>query len=245
MSERIDERFWEVLSKYNLQQISPQWCTSVAKLVYAKYDKSHGCDHIADVLEHGLRFLKKQYGRQYGGASSDDAIVVIIILHDAWDPKYAGKWFRGAETREVLHRIISKVLKDTTDGIFAVIDNMSFTRERKGGNTALTSYWEGLRLIAQLADWYTSVGEHGLVKSVQYNRAMLPDGSDIAAEVKNQWSERFEHYLPMVRKRLEAVTEAELHVNTAEVISAFQSAHDRMHAIIHGDDWVEYCARIE
>jgi hypothetical protein len=94
---------------------------------------------------------------------------------------------------------------------------MSFTKDIRGENKAVPQ--DHIRRVAQCADWYTSVGAHGITKSIQYNIAR--GSTDVVEDVRKLWDVRFMHYLPRVRE-----------IADVQAVRIFTAAHEEMFTIL-------------
>ena len=230
-------RLTKELKQYHLSPSLYKWFINFVPPLYHRYDKSHGNGHICDVLRYSTYFLPK-------GELGSELLAVIIGIHDALDQKYIAQWHRGPETERFIRDELLRVFADekTVDGIFAVVANMSFSAELAGKNKRLDGEWESLRLLAQLGDWFTSVGPRGIEKAIQYNMAKTPDASvgEIADEIRALFNIRLKHYLLMV----ENMTGGADGVDTTGVIASFQGAHDDMVEIVTGPNWEQHVANV-
>jgi hypothetical protein len=212
----------EILSSLGVDDAHTEWAFNLANKVYAPYDPSHGVGHIEQVLV---------YARDFMGANMDSRTVGLVadtcVLHDAEDPKYNGK---HVMTRaELFATMAEQIGEPNALIIFEAIDNMSFTKEREGRNAVVFN--EPVRRLAQFADWLTSVGHGGVVKSLQYNKYRLGmEGANVLYEVTALWDKRFKHYLPIVEQALDGV---DLPEEVKErVRNAFKVAHSDMEEIL-------------
>lgn len=202
----------------------------LAARLYRNYDRSHGIPHIISVLKNGLDFA---------GESACPDLAVIITIHDGWDQKYRNAWIYGESTRETVEDFIRDYFEDEelesplahqpsnhdrrAAELCKVVDNMSFSAELKSSNRVFEDpRLEELRLNAQLADWYTSVGRDGVVKSLEYNRAL---NNDLCDAVRKQWVVRFQHYPAVVAAR-----------TSGTALEKFTTAVGEMREIIFGGE---------
>lgn len=133
------------------------WLFNIVKLGYSQYDESHGYDHVVKVLT----FLKK-----LGCVNSIEWIAAAV--HGIVDEKYANFWSMTADELRV--RIREYTSTAVANIVMNIITNMSWSDEMAGLNHKL-SICEDLRQRVQFADWMTSIGRDGLLKSFQYNTA--------------------------------------------------------------------------
>ena len=219
------------LVKLSFGTADAEWLTNLAESIYAPYDKSHGMDHIQQVLDNAVKFMGDDVD-----AETVRTIAIICVLHDAYDPKYSKV---HVMTRDELFAQVAQRFGEA-EVVFNAIDNMSFTRERKGENVCVVTkggMGERARRIAQFADWLTSVGEQGVIKSLLYNKHQLSGDAangvtsdHVISAVVPLWESRFKYYLPVVTS---ALAQVELPAGVIErVLRTFERAHVEMEEIL-------------
>ena len=72
------------LVKLGFSHADAEWLTNLAIQIYAPYDKSHGMDHIQQVLDNAVEFMRGDVS-----AETVRTIAIICVFHDAYDPKYS------------------------------------------------------------------------------------------------------------------------------------------------------------
>lgn len=142
----------EILSNW----LAP-WLFDIVKLGYSQYDESHGYSHVVKVLEL-LKRLDDIHPIEW----------IAAAVHDIVDEKYSDSWSISAD--ELRERVALHTSAEIADIVMNIITNMSWSDEMKGLNSKL-EVGEEMRQRVQFADWMTSVGREGLVKSFHYNTA--------------------------------------------------------------------------
>jgi HD superfamily phosphodiesterase len=114
-----------------------QFLSNFVKKACAKRDISHGWDHMKLVAETSIK-IAEEFTLTY-----DQTRLVIICawLHDVDDHKY------GNENKEVLDQFLSENFNEQKTMILAIIERVSFSREKKYGQL----------------DWLTTLGKDGII----------------------------------------------------------------------------------
>lgn len=179
-----------VLKKFrNIDSDTSKWLVELVYQGYKKFDKSHAYDHIVDVLNNLYLFA---------GKDARIEAVIAAAIHDMIDIKYQLEWlFQPDELKKFL---ADKLDEKSAEVIMAIITNMSWSAELRGENKVLSKLkHEKMRRVVQYADWLTSTGYAGLVKSYNYNKYKL-NAEDTIGNVMGLFEIRFLKYYPQIQK---------------------------------------------
>ena len=148
-----------------------QWLHEVMLKTYVGFDISHGYDHIAKVVD----WLEKILAGEKDDCSNDARMLAYVaaVVHDWCDPKY-----KNVCEFDVRAAITVEFGAEFDENVNEIITNMSYSAELNSlrklplvQNRVVR--WDRVRRWVQAADWLTSVGKEGLVKSLQYNYHIL------------------------------------------------------------------------
>jgi hypothetical protein len=147
--------------------------------------------------------------------------IVAVVVHDLVDGKYASV---AVYSEEELCAIVGA-------DVMAIITDMSWSAELQGKNRKLDGSLEISRRRVQAADWFTSIGQGGLVKSYLYNRDKLLT-ADPASNVVELYRTRLCKYVGVMGVgefgEVAAGIARELHEEMGEV------THDRVLEVVAG-----------
>lgn len=165
---------------------------------YDFHDASHGYDHILKVLD----FLY-----EISGENAAVTLVTGCAIHDLaqFDSKYKDKKvFSDEELEELLLAFLSE---EDVQNVIKCVTNMSWSKEQKGENEKMESLELTLMLfVIQMADWFTSIGKDGLIKSLTYNKYALR-AEDPIKNVMELYESRLKLYSPKIASMVAEIKE--------------------------------------
>lgn len=143
-----------------------------------EYDESHDYLHHYQVLKNALEIIRGL--NIENNLSSYTQLVNYVIysclLHDVVDPKYSKNLKYKDDT---LNSFLQSKLGDDWVSVRWIIDNMSYSKEKKNGYpTAPNDLLQLARNICSDADKLEALGENGLKRCYQYNRATYPSATE-------------------------------------------------------------------
>ena len=146
--------------------------TETINLMYSDRDSSHGIEHFDKVLQNTLQTLSLLEGselEQFNKIPNARLIVkAAAYLHDTRDHKYCSSE-EGQRVQKVFDQILINYLTEEEIIIVnLIIDNVSFSKEKRGETENLSEY-NILLWIVQGADRKEAIGQIGLDRCREYN----------------------------------------------------------------------------
>ena len=151
----------------------------IAQKYYVGRDFSHNFDHVLKVASNVDEILK-DFGYNYDGyeITSNDAKILFAaaLFHDAYDHKYKGYLSQEEfeiQTKDMIRKDLKKFnttieIKD----IFSIIDNISFSKERRNrpSDIPLEGRLLLLRNIVSDADKIEALGMEAAKRMIAYEK---------------------------------------------------------------------------
>jgi len=137
-------------------------------------DVSHDMAHVCRVVKNAKLILKNSEYPEI----DQDVLVLIAALHDCTDRKYVTPENLPGRISELKNRIQDLGFSaKTADFVLSTIENISFTKEKQGGEAATSD--DQYLAIAPDADRLDAIGAIGVARCFAYSAAV---GRPLATE---------------------------------------------------------------
>jgi HD superfamily phosphodiesterase len=196
-----DEITGKVLDVFNL-------CYRFAQEICKGRDESHSINHLLAVTENSLliieELLKTNNTQQITVGILED-VVTCAILHDIADYKYDRDNVLSKQVKGYINDLCKyhKTTDTSSDDLWWIIDNLSFSKERKAGsvkNLVKNTYTNFpfpnklilIRNIVADADRLEAIGEIGAKRCIVYGQHTYPtaDKPTLKEKVKEHAEEK-------------------------------------------------------
>lgn len=140
----------------------------------SKYDEGHGLDHALRVYENAQTILT------HTPHMTDEMYVVVAVaslVHDVGDAKF-DKY--GQDRRDLESFLRSAFSTRISNFILHVVDNISFSKEKRGELDARVLAHDSLSMMRHIvsdADKLDALGKNGLIRVYQCARFKHPNAS--------------------------------------------------------------------
>jgi uncharacterized protein len=168
------------------QQVIYNVCHTVRDIV-KNWDMSHDYNHARRVGLEAMKICCEEKPSIEGLTEEEIVLTAVVagLVHDVIDHKYHT---RGALTVYYLcQKLLDCGVEDKIlEGVVKIIENMSFSHEKKFGvNYHELGHWGPLRDIVSDADKIDALGKIGIERCAAYCRSLHPERSDelIVADV--------------------------------------------------------------
>lgn len=152
---------------------------------YKDRDYSHDYNHVFKVYNIANKIAKNER------IINKRQLLIIkcaSLFHDVWDNKYVKskkeKEILQLELRKDLENI--KISKEEIDDIYEIIENISYTKEKKQRNKNERIYLKRinkLREIVSDSDKIESTGKEGIIRIIEYER-MIKENESVMYYIK-------------------------------------------------------------
>lgn len=141
-------------------------CIEFVRISTLVFDKSHNVEHAICVLRNASKINNSQMNDPL-------ELIFVCLLHDVCDHKYPESISKD-ELREFIKQTLNN---DYADSIIKIIDNISFSKEKKGkcDTTNFTDDEVSILQIVRDADRLEAIGKVGIDRCFQFTVAKNPD----------------------------------------------------------------------
>ena len=178
---------------------------NIIKKYYINRDKSHGLDHVINVTNNAIKIAKSYKLNEI----EYKIIIISSLLHDAYDSKYTtNKQYIIDDISLLLNS--EGYIQEHINLIHNIIKHISFTKEfnerlANKDSHKIIKYFESdkeelLRNIVSDADKIESLGETGVIRTIQYQNEIMD--SNIIPLSQEWYNIHFHHLYDIYYNRI-------------------------------------------
>ena len=148
-------------------------CRELCSKLTQGYDKSHDLEHHELVLKNVLSILETEPRKD---TRTINLTCISALLHDTIDDKYCS-YEQKLQKQAELHSFLEEYASDEVDNILWIINNISFSKEKKRGYPAVHDDPEitlALRIVSD-ADKIEALGVTGIQRMLDFNMGTPSD----------------------------------------------------------------------